>query len=161
MRRQLSVLMVAVAGLVLAGCGDDDDGGDSAAADTGAGSDAGSGDDGEAGEDDKGEHASEVTGGDLEKFCKLGAKLEDAIPTEADAETPEEIGKVFQQFLKDNKGDIDDFIDAAPDEVKPATEALKGAFEKVAAGDLSALQDPELEKQGDALEQFQSEHCDS
>ncbi|MGH9001370.1 MAG: hypothetical protein ACRDY7_18500 [Acidimicrobiia bacterium] len=101
------------------------------------------------GGDDDGGSASGV-----ERYCELAAELDDAFPEEIDADTPEEVTKVLEDFLDEHGDDLDALADSAPDEIKSDVTTAVDAIKKAAQGDLSAAN-----LDTSKVDEFDQENC--
>jgi len=155
MRTPVITLLVAVTATFAAGCGgDDDDSAEPASAD--GTSQAATGEDGADGADGS---PQGVKGGDLDTYCELSTKLDDSFPEDADADTPEEFVTVIGEHFKEYRDDYEAVVDAAPDTIADDARAAFDLLERIAGGDISALEDPDFDQIATSLEEFDSEHC--
>ena len=147
MGKTIGVLMAAAVALGLGGCGDDDDGGDAASEETTEETSAASGD------------AATPTGGDIEKYCELSASLDASFPENADADTEEELAEILKQHFEEHEGEYQDIVKAAPDEIEEEAAKAVEIMQRVADGDMTALQDPAFDEVANTLDEFDTTHC--
>ena len=135
MRKLLVLLCLAT--LTLAGCGDDTDSGSDA--DTGADA-AGTSEEGSGGGDD-----TDFSGDGSGDFCELARKYEEDFEDTGDASTADDVKKEYQELT----AAIDELADEAPDEIQADVEVVNKAFttfyETLEKYDFDATKIPESE----------------
>jgi len=74
---------------------------------------------------DEGDDSSEEpTGGDLDRWCELNSDLSNDPFEDVDEDSPEEIEAAFDEI----ESQMDDFVDAAPDQIRDDAETVVGAI---------------------------------
>ena len=113
MRKLLLVLMLAI--VPFAGCGDDD--GDDTAGDAATGtSEAGSGDG----------DGTDFSGSDSGDFCDLARQYEKDFADTGEAATAADVEREYKELT----AALDNLVDEAPDEIKADAEVVNAAFQK-------------------------------
>ena len=138
------VVALAVATLVAAGCGDDDD--DATVADSGS---------------DPTDQAA-ADSGDSGAYCDASLAIETAPEPEIDypTATPDEIAAGLQTWAEGTMQPlIDDVVAVTPDEINGDVEVMTDAFEQVAAGNPSAFDVPEVVAAEAAIHQYDLGTC--
>jgi hypothetical protein len=153
MRAALAAL--AIASLVAAGCGDDDD--DAAGTDDGAAAEA----------DDTGDGGAGDTGGegggtDDEAYCEASLAIETAPAPEIDypTATEEEIVAGTQAWAEEVMQPlVDDAVAVTPAELQGDVEVLAAAVDQLVAGDPGAFDVPDVQAAANRVHQHDLDTC--
>lgn len=113
----------------------------------------------------------EPTGGDLDRWCELTSDLSDDPFENVDESSPAEIEAAFAEL----EGQMDDYVDSAPDQIRGDAETVVAAFHEL--GDLLETHDydleevatdpafeevianPEVEAASDRVDEFDAANC--
>jgi hypothetical protein len=136
-----SLAAAAVATLLAAGCGDDD----------------------EKADDQPTDDTPADSGGDTAAYCDAALAIETLPPPDVDFEngTPEEIASGMKAFAnEDMKPLVDDLVAVAPEELADEIEVMTAALDQLAStGDFAAFDAPEAKAAGSTLHAFDLANC--